>query len=185
MSDVTVLLRRMAEGHPGAIDELFGTLYAELHRLGHGRLSQGGPITLLDTTSLAHEAFLRLKNAGRIDLDSRGQFMAYVSRVLRSVIVDFVRKRSADKRGGHQAHVTLDTEVADEVGAADRQEIERVNDALLELEKSDPRLRQVVEMRFFGGLSEQEIAEILGVSDRTVRSDWVRARLLLSVTLRR
>ena len=81
-------------------------------------------------------------------------------------------------------HVTLDTEVADEVGAAD-QEIERVNDALLELEETDPRLKQVVEMRFFGGLSEQEIGEILGVSDRTVRSDWVRARLLLSVTLKR
>jgi RNA polymerase sigma factor (TIGR02999 family) len=184
MSDITVLLRRIAASDPRAIDELFGTLYAEMHRLAHGRLLQSGPITLLDTTSLAHEAFLRLKNAGRIHLDSRVQFMAYVSKVLRAVIVDFVRKRSADKRGGHRVHVTLDTEVADEVGAAD-QEIERVNDALLELEETDPRLKQVVEMRFFGGLSEQEIGEILGVSDRTVRSDWVRARLLLSVTLKR
>ena len=185
MSDVTVLLRRIAASDPhrhrravwNALrrDAPLGAWTALAERSDHAARHH----------LLAHEAFLRLKNAGRIHLDSRVQFMAYVSKVLRAVIVDFVRKRSADKRGGHRVHVTLDTEVADEVAPLQAQEIERVNDALLELEETDPRLKQVVEMRFFGGLSEQEIGEILGVSDRTVRSNWVRARLLLSVTLKR
>lgn len=183
MSDVTVLLRKVAADDPAAIGQLFELLYADLHRMAHARLAQNGSITLLDTSSLAHEAYLRLRNAGRIDLDSRGRFMAYVSKVLRAVIVDFARKRNADRRGGNQVHITLSTEVAEEAGSADN-DVERINDALIELEKSDPRLKQVVEMRFFGGLTEKEIAEVLGVTDRTVRSDWERARLLLSVTLK-
>ena len=184
MSDVTVLLRKVAADDPEAIGQLFELLYADLHRMARARLAHNGSITLLDTTGLAHEAFLRLRQAGHIDLDSRGRFMAYVSKVLRAVIVDFARKRNAERRGGGQVHVTLNTQVAEEVGAPE-DDIERVNDALIELEKSDPRLKQVVEMRFFGGLTEMEIAETLGVSDRTVRSDWERARLLLSVTLKR
>jgi len=184
MSDVTVLLRKLAEDDPAAVGQLFELLYADLHRMAHARLARSGSFTLLDTTGLAHEAFLRLQQVDRIDLGSRGQFMAYVSRVLRAVIVDFARKRSAEKRGGELLHVTLDTEVAESAGS-EGDEIERVNDALIELEKSDPRLKQVVEMRFFGGLTEIEIAEILGISDRTVRSDWERARLLLSVELKR
>jgi RNA polymerase sigma factor (TIGR02999 family) len=104
--------------------------------------------------------------------------------VLRAVIVDYARKRNAERRGGDRVHVTLNTQIAEEASAP-VDDIERINDALIELEKSDPRLKQVVEMRFFGGLTEQEVAEVLGVSDRTVRSDWERARLLLSVTLKR
>jgi len=184
MSDVTVLLRKLAADDPAAIGQLFELLYSDLHRMARSRLAQNGSITLLDTTGLAHEAFLRLNQAGRIDLDSRGRFMAYVSKVLRAVIADFARKRNAERRGGDQVHVTLNTQIADEASAP-ADDIERINDALIELEKSDPRLKQVVEMRFFGGLTEQEIAETLGVSDRTVRSDWERARLLLSVTLKR
>lgn len=183
MSDVTALLRRVADNDRSALDSLFELLYADLHRMARARLSEGGPITLLDPTSLAHEAYLRLHNAGRVDLQSRGHFMAYCSQVLRSIIVDFARKRSAERRGGGQHHLTLSTEVAESIGAADG-DIERVNDALLELEKSDPRLKQVVEMRYFGGLSEAEVAEALGISERTVRRDWERARLLLSVSLR-
>jgi RNA polymerase sigma factor (TIGR02999 family) len=152
--------------------------------MAHARLSEHSRNTLLDTTSLAHEAYLRLHNAGRIDLDSRGRFMAYVSQVLRAIIVDFARKRNAQRRGGHEPHVTLNTQVADEVGGGDS-DIERINDALIELEKSDPRLKQVVEMRYFGGMTEAEIAEALGLTERTVRRDWERARLLLSVSLKR
>lgn len=184
MSDVTVLLRKLADNDKAAIDSLFEVLYPDLHRMARARLAENGPNTLLDTTSLAHEAYLRLKNAGRIDLDSRGRFMAYCSQVLRAIIVDFARKRNAERRGGGQHHLTLSTEVADSVGAAD-DDIERVNDALLELEKSDPRLKQVVEMRYFGGLTESEVAEALGITERTVRRDWERARLLLSVSLKR
>ena len=114
MSDVTVLLRKLAADDPAAIGQLFELLYSDLHRMARARLAHNGSITLLDTTGLAHEAFLRLREAGRIDLDSRGRFMAYVSKVLRSVIVDFARKRNADRRGGDQVHVTLNTEIAEE-----------------------------------------------------------------------
>jgi RNA polymerase sigma factor (TIGR02999 family) len=104
--------------------------------------------------------------------------------VLRAIIVDFARRRGAERRGGGQVHLTLSTEVAASIGAAE-EDIERVNDALLELEHSDPRLKQVVEMRYFGGLTEAEIADALGITERTVRRDWERARLLLSVSLKR
>ena len=184
MSDVTALLRRAALDDRQAIDELFKLLYVDLHRMAHARLLANGPITLLDTTSLAHEAYLRLRNTGRVDLDSRGHFMAYVSQVLRSIIVDYARKRTAERRGGGQTHVTLNTQVAESVSGADG-DIERVNDALIELEAVDPRLKQVVEMRYFGGLTEQEVAEALGIAERTVRRDWERARMLLSVSLNR
>jgi RNA polymerase sigma factor (TIGR02999 family) len=183
MGDVTALLRRAAADDHQAIDQLFDLLYQDLHRMAHARLYANGPITLLDTTSLAHEAYLRLRNAGRLDLDSRGHFMAYVSQVLRSIIVDFVRKRNAERRGGGQSHFTLNTQVAESVGNSD-DDIGRVNDALNELEGVDPRLKQVVEMRYFGGLTEQEVAEALGIAERTVRRDWERAKLLLSVSLK-
>lgn len=184
MGDVTMLLRQAAGDDRAAIDRLFELLYDDLHRMARARLAENGPVTMLDTTSLAHEAYLRLRNAGRIDLESRGHFMAYVSQVLRSIIVDFVRKRSAERRGGGQRNVTLSTEISDSITDTD-DEIERVNDALIELEKTDLRLKQVVEMRYFGGMTEPEIAEALGVTDRTVRRDWERARLLLSVSLKR
>lgn len=184
MSDITVLLRQAAGDDRAALDQLFELLYSDLRRMARARLHEHSRNTLLDTTSLAHEAYLRLQNAGRIDLDSRGRFMAYVSQVLRAIIVDFARKKNAQRRGGHEQHVTLNTQVAEEVGGGD-DDIERINDALIELEKTDPRLKQVVEMRYFGGMTEQEIAEALGVTDRTVRRDWERARLLLSVSLKR
>jgi len=183
MSDVTVLLHRIAENDRDALDSLFELLYADIHRMARARLAENGPLTLLDTTSLAHEAYLRLQGAGRIDLDSRGRFMAYVSQVLRSVIVDFARKRSAERRGGGHANLTLNTEVAGSIGNQD-EDIIRINDALDELDKTDPRLRKVVEMRYFAGLSEQEIADALELNERTVRRDWERARLLLSVSLK-
>ena len=184
MSDVTVLLQRIANNESGALDSLFELLYADIRRMARARLYDNGPITLLDPTSLAHEAYLRLQGAGRIDLENRGRFMAYVSTVLRSVIVDFARKRSAERRGGGHANVTLNTEIAASVGNQD-DDIIRINDALDELDKTDPRLRRVVEMRYFAGLTEQEIAESLGLTERTVRRDWERARLLLSVSLKR
>jgi RNA polymerase sigma factor (TIGR02999 family) len=183
MSEITVLLRA-AGADQAALARLFELLYSDLRRMAHARLAEHSRNTLLDTTSLAHEAYLRLHNAGRIDVDSRGRFMAYVSQVLRAIIVDFARKRNAQRRGGSERHVTLNTNVAEEVsgGGVD---VEGINDALIELEKTDPRLKQVVEMRYFGGMTEPEIAEALGITERTVRRDWKRAQLLLSVALKR
>lgn len=183
MGDITALLQRAAADEPGAMDQVFALLYDDVHRMARARLAGNQPMTLLDTTSLAHEAYLRLRNAGRIDVDSRARLMAYVSQVLRAVVVDFARRRNADRRGGGQVHVTLDTDVADSVAAADA-DVEHIAEALDVLETTDPRLRQVVEMRYFGGMTDSEIGEALGVTPRTVGRDWERARLLLSVALK-
>jgi RNA polymerase sigma factor (TIGR02999 family) len=184
MGDITELLRRAAANDRGAMDEVFALLYDDVHRMARTRLAGNQPITLLDTTGLAHEAYLRLRNAGGIHATCRGQLMAYVSQVLRAVIVDFARRRSAERRGGRQEHVTLNTDLADSVAAADA-DVEHVADALEVLEAADPRLRQVVEMRYFGGMNDAEIADALGLTPRTVGRDWQRARLLLTVALKR
>ena len=183
MGDITGLLERAASDR-AAVDEIFALLYDDVHRMARARLAGNRPITLLDTTGLAHEAYVRLRNAGRIDLDSRARLMAYVSQMLRSIIVDFARRRSAERRGGGLVRETLDTDKLDSIAAAD-EEVEHVAAALEVLEKTDPRLKQVVEMRYFGGMTDAEIAEALGVTVRTVGRDWQRARLLLSVALQR
>jgi RNA polymerase sigma factor (TIGR02999 family) len=137
---------------------------------------------LLDTTSLVHESYLRFVQAGQLKASDRKHFLNYAGRVMRSVIVDFARERLAQRRGGDALRVTLDTGVADSV-AEGEVEIVRIHEALEELAQHDARLVQVVEMRYFGGLSEAEIAESLGVHVRTVRRDWEKARLLLADAL--
>lgn len=184
MGEVTELLKRVRQNDRAALDELVTLVYPDLHRMARNRLAQNDTITLLDATSMVHEAYLRLQGSGRIDALSRPQFFVYAAQVLRSVMVDFARKRRAERRGGGKANVTLSDDLAAGVGGTD-EDIERVNDALDDLAESDPRLRHVIEMRYFGGFNDQEIAEALGVTDRTVRRDWERARLLLSVELRK
>jgi RNA polymerase sigma factor (TIGR02999 family) len=184
MGDVTDLLHRVRDKDRAALNALFTLVYEDLHRMARSRLAQNAPLTLLDPTSLVHEAYLRFQQAGRIDLVSRGHFMAYAANVLRAIVVDFARRRSAERRGGDAVHLTLNTEVAASVGNSDS-DIERIDAALEELEEADPRLKQVIEMRYFGGLTEQEIADALGLTERTVRRDWQRAKLLLAVSLKK
>jgi RNA polymerase sigma factor (TIGR02999 family) len=172
----------MAETRQG--EDLFELLYHELRRLARSRLASGGRNVLLDTTALVHESFLRLQGAGKVDLRDRNHFMAYAATAMRSVIVDYVRQRAAEKRGGDVDHVTLDTGLAETLGATDA-EIVEVHDALEALGQVDPRLVQVVEMRYFAGLSDDEIGAALGLTGRTVRRDWDRARLLLAEMLER
>ena len=127
-----------------------------------------------------HESFLRL--AGRLDalqFQSRGHFYAYAERMMRSVIVDLVREQATDRRGGGAAHVTLDTVLGDGLAGPDDAEALRVDAALTALATVEPRLAQVVEMRYFAGMTDDEIAQVLGLTDRTVRRDWDKARLLL------
>jgi RNA polymerase sigma factor (TIGR02999 family) len=162
--------------------ELFSLLYQELRQLAHSRLRKNEPITLLDTTSLVHETYLRVVKAGRLAISDRSQFLAYSAHVMRSIVVDFVRQRRAERRGGDQGHETLDTEPVDSVRSPE-DEIIRVNDALDDLAKVDERLVKVVEMRYFTGLADEEIAAALGVNERTIRRDWQKARLLLSLAL--
>jgi RNA polymerase sigma factor (TIGR02999 family) len=182
-ADLTDLLRRAQQGDPEAADALFAATYRELRRLARARLRAGGRSTLLDTTSLVHESYLRFVAARSLQLEDRVHFMRYAGRVMRSVIVDFIRRRQAGRRGGGVAHVHL-TLGGVEGPATGESEILRVHEALEELARLDARMAQVVEMRYFGGLTETEIAESLAVTDRTVRRDWEKARLWLAQALR-
>ena len=163
---------------------MFPMLYDELRRLARSRLARGGRDTLLDTHALLHESFLRLQQAGHNELAQREQFLAYASTTMRSIVVDHVRQRKAQRHGGDASHVTLNTAAASELGATE-EEILEIHDALETLAQVEPRLVQVVEMRYFAGLTELEVAGALGVTDRTVRRDWERARLLLADMLGR
>ena len=165
----------------GPTPDLFALLYQDLRRLAHARLQRNEPITLLDTTSLVHETFLRVLKSGRVEVSERPRFLAYAAQVMRSVIVDFVRQRHAERRGGNDPHVSLDS--AAETVASAEDEVLRVSEALDELAKVDERLVKIVEMRYFGGFTEEDIALALGVNERTVRRDWQKARLLLSLAL--
>jgi RNA polymerase sigma factor (TIGR02999 family) len=183
MTDLTALLAGAREGDRCAIDELFGLLYRDLRQLAHSRLRDTGEWTVLGTTVLVHESYLRFVKAGSITVADRPQFMAYAARVMRSIIVDLVRQRRAERRGSGVADMTLDTTLAQSVNAGEK-EILAVNEALDTLAKVDARLVRVVELRYFGGFSEKEIAELLGVTERTIRRDWEKARLLLADALR-
>ena len=171
----------MGDGGSEVTRELFSALYDDLRRLAHARLRRNEPITLLDPTALVHETFLRVLKANHVDVSGRGRFLAYAGQAMRSIIVDFVRQRRAERRGGNEPHLPLDT--AAESVRSDEDEILRVSEALDELAEVDERLVRMVEMRFFGGFSEEDIAFALGVNERTVRRDWQKARMLLSLAL--
>jgi DNA-directed RNA polymerase specialized sigma24 family protein len=159
MTSLTQLIQQVGSDHPAARDELFAAAYPELRKLARARLRSGGRNTMLETTALVHEAYLRFLAAGHLRLEDRRAFFAYSSRVMRSVIIDTVRERQAER-------------------------ILQVNDALLALEQAEPRMAVVVEMRYFGGYSDDEIAEALDLNKRTIRRDWEKARLLLFAALR-
>ncbi len=183
MTEITALLRAAVGGDRLAADQAYALLYADLRRLARSRLRKSGEMTLLDTTALVHESFLRLNGGRALDFPDRHHFLAYAAKVMRAVVVDLVRARLADRRGGEAEHVTLHTTVVD--GKATREdEVLRVHEALDELAALEPRLAQVVELRYFGGLSEAEVAAALGVTERTVQRDWQKARMFLSLALR-
>ena len=183
MSDITALLSRLNSGDETARAELFSLLYPELRKLARSRLRRSEPITLLDTTSLMHESYLRFVQARSLAFEDRGRFFAFAANVMHSIVVDEVRKRHAERRGGEAVHVEFDTGAVD-AQQGDEAQILRVHDALSDLEALEPRLAQVVEMRYFGGLTEPEIAAALGLTERTVRRDWEKARTLLYDALR-
>lgn len=182
--EVTQLLRAAHGGDRQAADQVMSLLYADLRRISRARLSRSGELSL-NPTDLVHESWLRLVDAhgpGQ-DFPDRKHFLAYAARVMRSVVVDHVRARQADRRGGDLQFVTLNTAVADLTPQHD-DEILRVHEALQALADHDPRLAQVVEMRYFGGLTEVEIAQALDVTERTVQRDWTKARLFLSMAMK-
>jgi RNA polymerase sigma factor (TIGR02999 family) len=183
MPELAPLLAGARQGDREAVDQLFEALYKEFRQIAHARLRRSAPLTLVETTVLVNESYLRLVHAGKLAVQDRVHFLAYAARVMRSIIVDLVRERMAERRGGGRADVTLNTEVAESVPAA-AAEILAVSDALEALAGIDPRLVQVVELRYFAGLTEPETAAALEVSERTVRRLWEKARVLLSASLR-
>jgi RNA polymerase sigma factor (TIGR02999 family) len=165
------------------MDALFLETYQELRRLARAKLRQNESITLLDTTVLVHESYLRFQKMGQVDIRDRGQFLGYAARIMRFVVIDSIRQRRAQRRGGDAVHVTLAAEVLEELHDADEDCVLRVHEALQDLAEVDPRLVQIVEMRYFADLDEKTIAAALGVTDRTVRREWKKARLILKAAL--
>lgn len=155
--------------------------YEDLRRLAKSRLRSNGPLTLLDTSGLVGDTFKRLAQQHNLQIDSHAHFLGYCSRVMRSVIIDLVRERNAERRGGGGRMLTLNTAIGD--SAASEDEPLKIDDALADLARVEPRLAQVVEMRYFGGYDEAEVALALGVTTRTVQRDWQKARVLLQAML--
>jgi RNA polymerase sigma factor (TIGR02999 family) len=182
MSEITELLVAARNGDPVAANAAFSLLYEDLRRLARAKLRKHQPMTLLDTTGLVHESYLKLVGQQALPLTDRHHFFAYAARVMRSVIVDMARARLAERRGGGAEHVALDTDLAANTPRPE-EEVVRVHEALETLAQADEALARVVEMRYFAGMSELEIAEAMGSSERTVRRQWQKARLLLSVSL--
>jgi RNA polymerase sigma factor (TIGR02999 family) len=177
------LLSAVNRGEDGAIDRLFAALYEELSSLAHSRLRRQARITFLDTTALVNECYLRLQKVGSLTLADHAHFLGYAAQAMRSIVVDFVRRRKSDRRGGGAPREELEPDAA---APPDRREddVLRVHEALLELAHIDARLVRVVEMRYFAGMKEEEVAQALGVSLRTVARDWEKARLFLAASLR-
>lgn len=171
--EVTRLLHAAVGGDQEALDRLVPLVYEDLHRLAHRQLGREGGGHTLQTTGLVHEAYMKLAG-GKVNAANRSHFLAIAARAMRQVLVDYARRRKAEKRGSGVAAVTLnDGEQGMEVSTDDLLALDEVLDQL------EPRQRQVVELRFFGGMEEKDIAEALGVSERTIRRDWVKARAWL------
>ena len=179
-ASIPELIERADHGESAAVEELFASLYAELHRLAEHQLRRGAPDATLGTTTLLHEAYLDLANRNGLRFPDRGRFFAYASRAMRGLLMDYLRRRRAKKRGGEFQLTQFDE---DAVSADDAQLLD-LGPALDELGALDPSLAELVDLHFFCGLSFAEIASLRNVSERTVLRDWRAARLLLSRALR-
>jgi RNA polymerase sigma factor (TIGR02999 family) len=174
---VSAALQAYRQGSPGAFDRLVALVYEDLRRIARRQLGRWRPGYTLNSTGLVHEAYLKLVDQSRASWQDRSHFFAVSARAMRHILVDHARGRSRLKRGGDRKLTALDEAMTSV--AADADSILLIHDALDRLSTVDPRLTQVVECRFFAGYSEEETAEILGVSARTVRRDWLRARAWL------
>jgi RNA polymerase sigma factor (TIGR02999 family) len=188
VGEVTELLRAGRAGERAAYDRVFELVYQHLRTAARAQLRRdarhraGGHT--LSTTAVVHEAWLRLADPTRLDVRDRGHFLAIAARAMRQVLIQYARRHKASRRGGGVAHLELDD--ADRGGVAVDEQAETLvalDEALERLAALNPRLSQVVECRYFGGLSEDEVAQALGVTSRTVRRDWVKARAWLTVEL--
>ncbi len=177
MGEITVLLDRARQGDASARERFFTRVYGELDRLAKTHLSRQAQMTMLDGPGLVNEVYLRLAAQENLPGTDRAAFLAYASRVMRSVVIDHVRARSAARRGNGLREITLTTGIADQIFS--EPQLEALGDALESLERIDERAHRVVEMRYFGGLEIEEIAAFLDISPATVKRDWTKARAYL------
>jgi RNA polymerase sigma factor (TIGR02999 family) len=181
-TSLTELLQRAQQGDAAAMQRVLEAMYEDLRSLARQRLRGHRRGTYLDTTALVHESFLRFMKLGRLVGDDRGDFMRYSSQVMRSIVVDFARERLAERRGGGVKPVDL-AHHDDATTLEGEAEIVRVHEALEALAQHDERMARVVELRYFAGLNEAEIAEVLQVAERTVRREWAKARVWLAAAM--
>lgn len=181
-TDLSTLIASAEKGDRAAADTLFATLYDELHRMARRELARRGAGVTLGATTLLHEAYLDISDRERAAFPDRNRFMGYASRVMRGLIIDYARRRQAQKRGGEFEITSIATDVV--AAVADADELSRLSDALDELETTEPRLSRIVDFKFFCGFSFAEIGSMLGLSERTVQRDWEKARIYLHRVLR-
>ena len=180
--DITELLVAHGQGRQGALDELVPLVYADLRRMARAQARRQAPGASLDTVALVHEAYLRLVDERRAGWEDRRHFYAVASMAMRQILIDHARRRARAKRGGGQHQTGID-DVADAV-TADAEQLLDLDRALARLEQADPRQVRLVECRYFGGLTEQETADALGLSLRTVQREWLKARAWLREALK-
>ena len=181
--DVSLLLSAWSDGDETAFDKLVPLVYEELHRLAHRYISREHPGNTLQTTALAHEAYLRLVDVKSVRWQDRAHFFAVAARMMRRILVDLARTRHNLKRGGGALQVSLDGVL---VASPERDEdMLALDEALQRLAALNSRQSQVVELRYFGGLTDEQVGQVLKVSPRTVRSDWRLAKLWLYRELNR
>lgn len=180
---ITELLGASARGDAEALKQLYARLYPEIKRVARLRLAQSGPSAGLNTTALVHEGFLRMAQQQGLEGATRGQFFAYVGRVLRSVVIDQLRAAGRDKRGGDAVVVTLSA--AGDIAAAESEAVDlmAIDEALARLQHLDQGLYELLEMIGFAGLTISEVAELRGTSSRTINRDLLKARVLLQELL--
>ena len=172
-TQITDLLLQVRQGDRQAMDRLFGAVYQDLHRLAHQRLLGERPGHTLGTTGLVHETYFRLVDQNRVEWKDRGQFFGVAALAMRRILVDYARRHLAQRRGGGDAPLTMEQDVVSE----ERSEVlVALDEALVRLAELSPRMSQVVECRYFGGLNEDETAEALGLSKRSVQREWAKAR---------
>ena len=182
-ADITQWLSEARGGDKSALDRVLSTLYRELHGMARRQLGGQQYGHTLDTTALVHEAYLKLAGRAEAEFEDRAHFFAYAASAMRSVVVDYARQRLAVKRGGDLHRVT---DLPEDAGGGMRldEDMLGLDVALNKLNDLDPRLAQVVEMRYFAGLSETEIAGLLKRSERSIRRDWQKARMFLLASLK-
>jgi RNA polymerase sigma factor (TIGR02999 family) len=181
--ELSTLFQRADTADPAAADRLFGMLYQELHRLAEHHLRRGGGGLTLGSMTLVHEAYLEMSDRADLQFADRSRFLAYASRAMRSLVIDYARRRRAQKRGRELEITLVGDEAPTDASLRALGELEQLGDALEELAGVDAALASLVDMHFFGGLAFNEIAALRGVSEKTVQRDWRKARMLLQQSL--